>query len=657
MDEIKQLQREIMELMVLDGNHNNFAINGALVKYFRKYIENIVSTTRPEHTMVCHPMVLHAFIQHLLDVIRKLWDQYAATKPNYVHSSEGFIPTEVFYTDSIDYFDLQRVGGLKSYLFSEYKDELAKEGVSVVRSRGGRRSTSEENTWNEHNAFLQFFDEEAAGSSLSSLTRDDDSDLDSFNPVLRLARALLNQSNKMSGRDRSITVSRKRSPSDEGDADKLPTKIQLIELTDGCLLLFSNIIYQHMDKIHSTRTKIVEYATALNDIELKIKKCQDSDQDDVRQTLSQSHNVLLRHMTELCRSIAWLKASVYAPESQFNLWWLLQVCVRTAHSASAKGNLFTFMPEFYLTAASRLYKCLREYFAPSQSFEKLPDFQPTLMQFIHFLSLFHCDSRVVNNDVKTMLANTITTFITYPMQLRAIEALPDEHLHTFVRNLLYAYDEDKPWTSVGHRLLATLWRGSGFAMRYDHPPYVAKVKNLLNREHDPYVPKKLLSYVSDLLLKEPILAGKFVYSILEHLNWSFSEFVSQLQEVQQQNSRGSYNASGLLASLDAQALRQLRIVDMLFELSVSLMRVLELTVALAPAVFLDWPNRDTAETLAICLVQCTNQILSRVTLKGNVFEKIVSGKRPGLSSLQHYPLMTAAAGILQNLLEQSDSEW
>ena len=26
-------------------------------------------------------------------------------------------------------------------------------------------------------------------------------------------------------------------------------------------------------QIHSTRTKIVEYATALNDIELKLKKC------------------------------------------------------------------------------------------------------------------------------------------------------------------------------------------------------------------------------------------------------------------------------------------------------------------------------------------------------------------------------------------------
>jgi len=59
----------------------------------------------------------------------------------------------------------------------------------------------------------------------------------------------------------------------------------------------------------------------------------------------------------------------------------------------------------------------------------------------------------------------------------------------------------------------------------------------------------------------------------------------------------------LLASLDAQALRQLRIVDMLFELSVSLMRVLELTLAVAPDVFLDWANHDNAEILVTGLVQ------------------------------------------------------
>jgi len=76
-----------------------------------------------------------------------------------------------------------------------------------------------------------------------------DSDLDTFNPVLRLARALLNQSNKMTGRDRNVTVSRKRSASEDGENENLPSKPQLIELTDGCLLLYSTVMHQHMDKV------------------------------------------------------------------------------------------------------------------------------------------------------------------------------------------------------------------------------------------------------------------------------------------------------------------------------------------------------------------------------------------------------------------------
>ncbi|XP_078485178.1 E3 ubiquitin-protein ligase RNF123 [Ciona intestinalis] len=659
MDVIKDLQREIMRLMLLDGNSSKqpkgYLLNGAFVKYFRKYLESLVSSTRSEHTLVCPPIVLHSFMQRLCDVTKQLWDELSSTKANYVSSDEANIPVELFYTETVSYFDLQRVGGLKSHLFQEHKDELAKEGVSVVRGRGSRRSTNDEAAWSEHSSILQLFHDEAASSSLPTFARaDDDSEIDSLNPVLRLARALLSQSNKMSGRERHVTVSRKRSLSEDGESSRYPTKAQLMEITDGCILLYNNILHTHMDKIHSTRTKIVEYATALNDIETKMKKCSEKHHEEVRKSLTQSHNVLLHHMTELCRSIAWLKASVYSPESQSNLWWLLQVCLRTAHNASDKGPLFTFMPEFYLTAGARLYKCLREYFAPSQPFEKLPNMKPTLISFTLFLSNFHCDARLVNNDVKTMLANTITTFITYPLQLQAIEDMPTANLHSFVRNMLYAYDEDKPWTSVGHRILATLWRGSGFAMRYDHPPYMTKVKKLLNREHDPYVPKQLLACVQQLLLAEPVLAGKFVHSILEHLNWSFSEFIGQLQEVQQQNAREWNNATGLLASLDAQALRQLRIVDMLFELSVSLMRVLELTIAVAPNVFLDWEKNDTAEILLTALVQCVNQILSRVTTRKNLFDKIVSGRQPGLSSVQHYPLMTSTAGILLRMLKHDD---
>ena len=59
----------------------------------------------------------------------------------------------------------------------------------------------------------------------------------------------------------------------------------------------------------------------------------------------------------------------------------------------------------------RLYKCLREYFAPSQPFEKLSHLESALSQFVHFLSIFHCDSRVVNNGKHNVTSSDVDVTI------------------------------------------------------------------------------------------------------------------------------------------------------------------------------------------------------------------------------------------------------
>lgn len=157
------------------------------------------------------------------------------------------------------------------------------------------------------------------------------------------------------------------------------------------------------------------------------------------------------------------------------------------------------------------------------------------------------------------------------------------------------------------------------------------------RSLDPYVSALLLDELCVIMVEDSKLASDFVHSIINHLNWCFSEFIGQLQEVMVihsmiaailrrdhqrnfieyyfiqscqifppqvhlQGSKAS-SAGGLLSALDAQSLRQVRIVDMLFEISVSLLRVLELTISLAPAVYLDWDKHDKAEILLTSLVQ------------------------------------------------------
>lgn len=76
-----------------------------------------------------------------------------------------------------------------------------------------------------------------------------ESNIESYNPVVRLARALLNQSSKL-GNSSTTSVTRKRTLDD--DEDWLPTCLHLLELTDGCLMLYAQAIHQQMDKVIMT---------------------------------------------------------------------------------------------------------------------------------------------------------------------------------------------------------------------------------------------------------------------------------------------------------------------------------------------------------------------------------------------------------------------
>jgi len=652
---MKAIQQKILQLLVVDFKRERTLVSGTFVKYFRNYLKHINPSRSNEHPLMCTPLVLHSFMQCLIEVIKITWAKFKSSNPNYVSLEEAYIPTEFFYMDTVDYFELQRIGGLKSYLFNEHKDLLAREGVIVGRRTTGGITTSEDDShsnW-ESQELSRLIDEPDVSGSSSILGNQPDSD-NSFTPVLRLARVLL-QGGK--SKDNSLVTCSSSKVSNINDV----MKPALLELVDGCMLLYTSSIQTHMDKINNVKTKISENQTTLEKIESKLKMCNPLESQFVRDSIEHSKEIIQNNLNELVKNYLWLAASVYSKESQQNLYWMFQLVLKTIHMASNRGELFKFAPEFYISGTSKVYKCLREYISVCNPFNKssdLPNFQSTLHSFVKFLSKFHCDHRIINHDVKTSLANTIATFVTYPEQLEIVESLSQQELQSFVKNMMYAYDEDKPWTSVGHRILATLWRGSGFAMRYDHPPYVKKVRTLLVRDRDPFVPSTILKAIKHMLESEKELSSKFVHSILEHLNWSFSEFLTQLQEVQNQTSRSGWESnSGLLASLDATALRQLRIVDMLFELTVALLRVLELTAALAPSVYLDWDGRENSEILLNQLSQSVNQILCRVTAKNNLFEKIVSERQPGLSTVQHYPLMTGTSGILLALVKQQNPQW
>lgn len=118
-----------------------------------------------------------------------------------------------------------------------------------------------------------------------------------------------------------------------------------------------------------------------------------------------------------------------------------------------------------------------------------------------------------------------------------------------------------------------------------------------------------------------------------------------LQEIQQATHR-------METVLDS---RQLRTCAVCFDLTVGLMRVLEMVATTAPEVFTDW-KRQSAELHIARLFQLLTQVLNRVTASSNLFENVTRLHLPGLETVDRFPILGAVTGILLTLLMEGTIE-
>lgn len=90
---------------------------------------------------------------------------------------------------------------------------------------------------------------------------------------------------------------------------------------------------------------------------------------------------------------------------------------------------------------------------------------------------------------------------------------------------------------------------------------------------------------------------------------------------------------------------------MCFELTVSLMRCLEMIISVAPDIFYDQcrPNSDLVLN-RVC--QLISQVLSRVTVPPGCFQFVVDMCSADLNAVTHFPIITSALGILLALFKE-----
>lgn len=114
------------------------------------------------------------------------------------------------------------------------------------------------------------------------------------------------------------------------------------------------------------------------------------------------------------------------------------------------------------------------------------------------------------------------------------------------------------------------------------------------------------------MTKDEELCSVFMNSVLTQLNWAFTEFILFVQEIQK-------TAQEHRVEIEP---RQLKVCSMCFELTVSLMRSLEMVITVAPEVFKD-AGHSNSELLTIRVCQIINQLLSRVTVPPGSFQYVI----------------------------------
>uniref|UniRef100_A0AAR2KZV3 E3 ubiquitin-protein ligase RNF123 n=1 Tax=Pygocentrus nattereri TaxID=42514 RepID=A0AAR2KZV3_PYGNA len=636
---VEELQVQILRLML----NNKDKGTGEASRYiflnkFRKFLQENASN-RGNPTVLCPPEYMVCFMHRLITAVRSYWDEGKRKSTGAISSEEAYVPPQLFYNGKVDYFDLQRLGGLLSHLKKTLKDDLATKANIIIDPAEIQATSMDDLDEDEESGAAQRPSGAAAmGGALARPSWLSSPTLGRANRFLSTAAVSLMTPRRPLAppekvKVRSLPVEQRTEEDIEGshgndglllgrpleEPDQPITEKSLLEILDGIVMMYNLSVHQQLGKMVVVSDDVHEYAVALKDTEEKIARCPGR-RPDILEELQKSQKVFAEKLNHLSRRLAWINATIYSKEKMLDVYWLLRVCIRTIEHADNTGSLFAFNPEFYLNVAMNSYSALKNYFSPSNSMDELPGYEDTLTQLAAILAKHFADPRIVGTDIKDSLMQALASYVCYPQSLRAVERIPEEQRVAMMRNLLAPY-EQRPWAQTNW-ILVRLWRGCGFGYRYTRLPHLLKTKpedaNLPSLQKP--CPSILLQrHMAELLSQDKDMAASFLNSVLNQLNWAFSEFIGMIQEIQQAAERPERNF------VDT---RQLKVCATCFDLSVSLLRVLEMTVTLVPEIFLDW-NRPSAELLLRRLAQLLNQVLNRVTAERNLFDRVVNLRLPG----------------------------
>lgn len=292
------------------------------------------------------------------------------------------------------------------------------------------------------------------------------------------------------------------------------------------------------------------------------------------------------------------------------------------------------------------------------------DYSEIIQSAADFLSSHASNARIVLASCKDALLQALGSLTCHEAGIKALEHCPMDNQKILISSLMTPY-QGRSW-GQSNWILLRFWLGDGFAYRDLRPTSIwqngskspslglfrsrGKTHTGLLHHIAPANPSRYFqNSIAQALIEDEPFSTTLINSILSQLNWAFSEFVLLLQEIQ----NGAQRRGG--AQHSVQESRQLKICAMCFELTVSLMRTLEMLISITSAVFTD-TERPNSATLLNRICQLLSQVLSRVTIPPGCFQFVIDLCLPELSGVTHFAIVSATIGILLALLKNDLNE-
>eukprot|EP01119_Soliformovum_irregulare_P023658 TRINITY_DN830_c0_g1_i1.p1 TRINITY_DN830_c0_g1~~TRINITY_DN830_c0_g1_i1.p1 ORF type:complete len:1131 (+),score=360.09 TRINITY_DN830_c0_g1_i1:101-3493(+) len=353
--------------------------------------------------------------------------------------------------------------------------------------------------------------------------------------------------------------------------------------------------------------------------------------------------VFLRDVVEYVRAISWQHTQLTRPENLLGMWSsilygihlfedleknpkypILQVEVQVEDQDENVKNMtpIAWIVEYWLDAFIDGFHALRrcEFSFTAGLNKELVGKEVDVSTVLGWLMSHIGSESIVSPDIREVILESLGWILhTSPQWVRRLESKPlSDFAPDFIRLLLKKFDS-RNWVSIANIFLG-FWKGSSFS------PWAKPSEN-----PSPFYQRVF----GQVCAADPQLTNEFVNRIFNHLNWAVTEFGVSSKE--------------LLTSMNKMHPNELnqtqRKCNIMFDLSVSLARLLEFITKEVPMAFIEQSMNMLRLTELIAF------ILNRVTVGPDAknFENLLALESPHLQKITRGSILGPIVGMITNL--------